>query len=154
MKRLSSGYNTSYGNTRPQPRSGPRPLDDVIPLQLLLQLPDKAAEFAAKLAPDDFIDPSSRAIFEKIKQGITDVNELLPHFDESGQAYITELSMRDDFEDPEKALEDCVKKLKENRRKRMLSEIQTKIKEAEKKKDHKLITKLQIEQHQLLKPGV
>jgi DNA primase len=152
-KRLSSGYNTSYGDTRPLPKPGPRPLDDVYTLQLLLQLPDKAAEFAAKLAPEDFIDPSSIEIFQKIKQGITDVNELLPHFDDTGKAYITELSMRDDIEDPEKALEDCVKKMKENKRKRMLSEIQTKIREAEKKKDFALIKKLQIEQ-QLLKPGV
>lgn len=153
-KRLSSGYNTAYSDNRPQPKPGPRPQDDVITLQLLLQLPDKAAEITAKLAPEDFIDPLSRGIFEKIKQGITDVNELLPHFDESGQAYITELSMRDDIEDSEKALEDCVKKLREKRRKRMLSEIQTKIIEAEKKKDHKLITKLQREHHKLSKPEV
>ena len=62
--------------------------------------------------------------------------------------------MRDDIEDAEKALEDCVRKMKENKRQRMLSEIQTKIREAEKKKDLELIKKLQIEQHQLLKPNV
>jgi len=151
-KRLSRGYNTAYGNTRPLPKPKPRPLDDVYTLQLLLQLPDKAAEFTSKLAPEDFIDPSSMEIFQKIKQGITDINELLPHFDDTGKAYITELSMRDDIEDPEKALEDCVKKMKENKRKRMLSEIQTKIRDAEKKQDHKLITKLFKEQ-ELLKPG-
>lgn len=82
------------------------------------------------------------------------MNEILPHFDESGKAYITELSMRDDIEDAEKALEDCVKKLKENMRKRMLSDIQMKIREAEKDKDVALIKKLQIEQHQLLKTVV
>jgi DNA primase len=153
-KRLSSGYNTAYSNTRPQPKPGPRPLDEVYMLQLLLQLPDKVVEFAAKLAPEDFIDPLSREIFQKIKQGFTDVNELLPHFDESGSAYITELFMRDNIDDTEKALEDCVKKLKKNRRKRMLSEIQTKIRDAEKQKDFALIKKLQIEQHQLLKPGL
>jgi DNA primase len=153
-KRLSSGYNTSYGNTRPQPKTVPRPLDEVITLQLLLQLPDKAAEFASKLVPEDFIDPLSRTIFQKIKQGISSMNEILPHFDESGKAYITELSMRDDIEDAEKALEDCVKKLKENMRKRMLSDIQMKIREAEKDKDVVLIKKLQIEQHQLLKTVV
>jgi DNA primase len=151
-KRLSSGYNSAHGNAVPQPRPGPRPLDDVITLQLLLQQPDKASEFAAKFAPEDFKDPLSREIFQKIKEGISDVNALLPHFDDIGKAYITELSMRDEIEDFEKAMEDCVKKMKENKRKRMLSEIQTKIRDAEKKKDFALIKKLQIEQ-QLLKPG-
>ena len=152
-KRLRGGYNAARSNERTHVRPGPRPLDEVITLQLLLQLPDKAAEFSAKLTSDDFIDPSSRGIFQKIKEGINDVNALLPHFDDLGKAYITELSMRDEIEDAEKALEDCLKKLKENRRKRMLSDIQTKIRDAEKKKDFALIKKLQIEQ-QLLKPGV
>ncbi len=153
-KRLRSGYNTVQNNEKSKTRPGPRPLDEVITLQLLLQLPDKAAEFAVKFTSDDFIDPLSMEIFQKIKEGISDVNALLPHFDEVGKAYITELSMRDEIEDAEKALEDCVKKLKENRRKRMLSDIQTKIRDAEKKKDLELIKKLQIEQHQLLKPNV
>ncbi len=153
-KRLRSGYHTAHTGNRPLPKPAPRPLDEVYMLQLLLQLPDKAVEFAARLAPEDFTDPESRAIFQKIEQGFTDINELLPHFDESGNAYITELSMRDNIEDAEKALEDCVNKLKKNRRKRMLSEIQTKIRDAEMQKDFALVKKLQIEQHQLLKPEV
>ncbi len=153
-KRLSRGYYTAQTTTGPRSKPGPRPLDEVITLQLLLQLPDKASAYAAKLASEDFMDLLSREIFNKIKEGITYVNELLPHFDESGKAYVTELSMRDDIEDAEKALEDCVKKLKDNSKKRMLSEIQTKIRDAEKKKDFVLIKKLQVEQQKLLKPGV
>jgi DNA primase len=144
-KRLSSGYHSVNRNMESRPKAGPRHLDEVITLQLLLQLPDKASESAARLAPEDFRDLLSREIFQKIKQGIASVNELLPHFDEPGKAYITELSMRDDIEDAERALEDCVKKLKENRRKRMLSEINSKIVEAERKKDQKLVTQLQKE---------
>jgi len=152
-RRLSSGYNTVHTGNISQSKPRPRPLDDVYTLQLLLQLPDKAAEFAAKLAPEDFIDPSSREIFLRIKQGITDINELLPHFDDAGKAFITELSMRDDIEDAEKALEDCVRKMKENKRKRMLSDIYAKIKEAEKKKDYALRDKL-LKEQQRLKPGM
>ncbi|UCH81785.1 MAG: DNA primase [Nitrospiraceae bacterium] len=150
-KRLSSGYHSVNRNMESRPKAGPRHLDEVITLQLLLQLPDKASESAARLVPEDFRDLLSREIFQKIKQGIASVNELLQHFDEPGKAYITELSMRDDIEDAERALEDCVKKLKENRRKRMLSEINSKIVEAERKKDQKLVTQLQKELQKIRK---
>ncbi len=153
-KRLSRGYNTAAGNSHSHPKPVPKLLDEVITLQLMLQLPDKAAGFASRLAPEDFTDPLSREIFQKISIGITGINDLLSNFDESGKAYITELTMRDDIEDAEKALEDCIRKLKENMRKRMLAEIQTKIREAEKQKDASLIKKLQMEQHQLLRPGM
>jgi DNA primase len=153
QQRSGSGYNNSPGNEGTRTKPGQRPLDEVITLQLLLQYPDRTGEFASMLGPEDFIDPLSRAVFEKIKQGTTDVNKLLPHFDEPGKAYITELSMREDIEDAEKALGDCVKKLKENRRKRMLAEIQAKIKEAEMNKDFDTVKKL-FEQQQLLKPGM
>jgi hypothetical protein len=69
------------------------------------------------------------------------------------KSFLTEIAMMDDIDEPEKALEDCTMRLRENRRKLRLHEIQGRIRDAEKKKDFELLRKLQSEQQDLLRQG-
>lgn len=130
-----------------------RPTDEVYILKLIMQSPEKAEKIYNVVSVEDFEDSVTRAIFEKIKGGLVDFNKLLLQCEEEEKNLLTEISFRADFEDPEKVLDDCLKRLKDKRRKRLLQEIQDQIKEAELKKDKDLLRKLQMKQHELLKFG-
>ncbi len=64
---------------------------------------------------------------------------------------MTRISLDDDLEDPEKILSDCIKRIKDNKRESLKQELQGKIREAESKKDFKLLKQLQTEFQNLLK---
>lgn len=134
--------------TRPQRR----PLDEEYILQLLIQLPEKSAEVCGILNPDDFKDEAIRNIMQKIRDGTTELNELISRSAGKEKAILTEISMREDFELPEKVLDDCIGRLQKNRRDLKLQELQKRIREAEGNQDFALLRELQAEQHRLLKP--
>ncbi len=66
------------------------------------------------------------------------------------QALLTEISLKDDIEQPEKALKDCLRMIKEKSRKLLIQKIQIQITEAEKKKDYNTLKKLQVEQLRII----
>ncbi len=149
IRQAGSGYKTAAGTqARPKPKS--RPLDEVYIIRMLLQLPGKAAEVSGILSDDDFRDETARGIFKKIREGAPDLNDLISRCEGEERDLLTRISLGEDFEEPEKVLSDCIKRLKDNKRRMLSQEIQNKIKEAELKKDFDLLRKLQQQQQELL----
>jgi DNA primase len=135
----------------PKPQSKSKPLDEVYIIKLLLQLPERAGEITDALSEEDFKDETTRAVFKKIKGGLKDFNELFSQCEGSEKDFLTEVSLKEDFENPEKALEDCIKRISGNKRKILLQELQSKIRDAEGNKDSNLLKTLQAEHHNLLR---
>lgn len=127
------------------------PLSEIYIIKLLMQLPERAREIFGFVSEEDFKDPVLRGIFKKMREGHTDINALLAHCEGSEKAFLTEVSLREDFEYPEKALEDCIVRVRGNKRKVLLQELQHKIRDAEAKKDFNLLKALQAQQQELLK---
>jgi DNA primase len=128
-----------------------RPLDETYVIKLLLQLPERAEEIFGLIQGEDFKDPLMRAIFMKMKEGTREFNELLSRCEGEEKDFLTSVSLREDIENPEKALEDCINRMRENRKKVLLQDLQKRIKEAESKKDLDLLKSLQAEQQKLLR---
>ncbi|MEW6599663.1 MAG: DNA primase [Nitrospirota bacterium] len=140
--------------TSAQPKPKVRPKNELYIIKLLLQRPERAAEACKEISTEDLKDPVARSIFSRIKEGTTDLNRLMSLCDSEGKNYLTGISLNEDienpeFEDPEKALNDCIKRIKDNKRKIVLQELQGRIKEAELKKDFALLKQLQMEQQKL-----
>jgi len=138
----------------PQPKPKARPKNELYIIKLLLQRPERAAEACKKISSEDLKDPVARSIFSRIKEGTTELNRLLSQCDGEEKNYLTGISLNEDlenpeFEDPEKALNDCIKRIQDNKRKILLQELQGRIKEAEQKKDFVLLKQLQIEQQKI-----
>jgi DNA primase len=148
-KRPQSGYREPWPNTEKKPAR--KPLDEAYIIQLLLQLPERVDEVCRVLTVEDFRDITTRRVFENISKGAKDLSTLLSQSDENEKNFLTGISVEHNFEDPEKVLDDCIRRLKDNRRKSLLRELQGKIKEAESKKDFVRLKKLQEEQYKLIK---
>jgi DNA primase len=145
------GFKKPQQKTQTRPRPGRRPLDELYIIKLLLQLPERADHMLKILSEDDFRDAALRTLLKKIKEVPTDLDGLLSKCEGEEKSIVTELSLLDDFEDTDKVFTDCIKRLKDNRRKELSQELNVRIKEAEKKKDFDLVKKLQKEHQKLLK---
>ncbi|RJQ13805.1 MAG: DNA primase [Nitrospiraceae bacterium] len=132
---------------KPGLRTKTRPSEEVSLIKLLLQLPETIGKVSGVISEGDFKDVATRTIFKKIMGGLTDFNELLSTCEGEEKDFLTEISLRDDFDNPEKGFDDCIKRITGNKRKRQLQELQGKIQEAESRKDFKLLKLLQA-QHQ------
>lgn len=151
-KQLQQGHSRSVPPAQPKPKA--RPKNELYIIKLLLQRPERAAEVCKKIASEDLNDPVARSIFIRIKEGTTEFNRLLSQCDSEEKNYLTAISLDEDlenpeFEDPEKAMNDCIKRIKDNKRKILLQELQGKIREAEQKKDFALLKQLQLEQQKI-----
>jgi len=135
----------------PKPQSKTKPSEEVSLIELLLQLPDRVGEITDTLSEDDFKHALTRSVFKKIKAGAADFNELLSQCEGEEKDFLTEISLKKDSENPEKALEDCLNRMRGNKRKILLQELQSKIREAETRKDFNLLKSLQTEHHNLLR---
>lgn len=120
-------------------------------IKMLLRMPEKTGEAAHMISEDDFQNAASRAVFQKIRSGVSDLHELLARAEGKEREFLTGISFDEDFENPEKVFDDCLKKIRENRRKTMLQDLQTRIKQAESRKDFTLLKSLQEEQQKLLR---
>ncbi len=151
-KQHQQGYDRTVPAAQPKPKAGHR--NELYIIKLLLQRPERAEEVSKKISPEDFKDPVARSIFSRIKEGTTELNQLLSQCDGGEKNYLTGISLNEDlenpeFEDPEKALNDCIKRIKDNKRKMLMQELQGKIKDAELKKNFALLKQLQIEQQKI-----
>jgi len=135
------------------PLSKSRPADEMYILKLMMQCPERLKEICSVLSAEDFEDTLTRIIFERIKEKGVDYERLLLECGDEERDLLTEILCMDDFENPERVLKDCLKRLREKTRKRLLQEIHQRIKEAEVKKDVELLKQLQLRQHELLKFG-
>ncbi|RJR20029.1 MAG: DNA primase [Nitrospiraceae bacterium] len=156
IKKQQQGHNRSAPSPQPKPKAKPK--NELYIIKLLLQRPERAAEVCVTITSEDFKDPVARSIFNRIKEGTTELKQLLSKCDGEERNYLTGLSLNEDlenpeFEDPEKAMNDCIKRMKVNERKMLLQELQGKIKEAEQKKDFALLKQLQIEQQKISRNG-
>jgi len=132
-------------------KPGRRPLDEVYIIQLLLQLPEKITEVCRDLSVEDFDDATTRSIFQKIKTGARDLHALLSASEGEEKNLLTKISVEAAFEDPHRVLSDCVKRLGEKKRKAMIKDLDRRIRDAETKKDAKLLTRLLTERNNLIR---
>ncbi len=142
INRPQSGYMKPSTGATPKPKR--KPLDEEYIIQLLFQVPEKVNEVCSALSTSDFKDATTRNIFNKLKEGVISFNELLAQCEGDEVNFLTGISARDDFENPEKVLEDCIKSL-------MKKQLDTEIKEAKSKKDSTLLTKLLAKRKNLIK---
>lgn len=151
-KQHKEGHNSSVPAVQSKPKISPK--NELYIIKLLLQRPDRAPEVCNEIVSEDFKDPVARSIFSRIKDGTTELNQLLSQCDGEEKNYLTGISLNEDlenpeFEDPVKAMNDCMKRIKVNKQKILLQELQGRIKEAEQKKDFALLKQLQIEQQKI-----
>ena len=138
-----------------------RPMDEVYLLQVLFQFPEKAGQIFEIITEQDLGDPVTKAVFKKMKveigssgDGLIHYDALVSECDETEKNFITELLSRDNLENPEKVLGDCVVRLKSKKHQTLLYELQHKIKKAElEKNDNLLRTLLEEKQRQLKLKG-
>jgi DNA primase len=128
-----------------------RPLDELYVLQLVLQMPEMTDNIFHDINEDDFGDPVARSIFIKMKGGLISYNALVSECDEPERNLLSDLYLRDGFEEPEKILQDCAKRLKSKKRQSLLQELQHKIRIAEREKNDSLLKTLLIEKQRQLK---
>ncbi|MEF9425643.1 MAG: DNA primase [Candidatus Mariimomonas ferrooxydans] len=145
-------------------RSRQKPMDEVYLLKLILQFPETAEKVLNTVSVEDFEDSVIRAVFEKIKirndshefvpnssrDGLIDFNALISECDEEEKNFLTELSFKDDLENPEKIFKDCLNRLKFKKRQVLLYELQYKITKAELEKNGSLLRTLLLEKQKVL----
>ncbi len=130
-----------------------KPLEEAYILKLLLQSPERSEDIFRSISPEDFEDYVTRSIFKKIKQVSTDPNRLLLECDEEEKRLLTRIMLMVDFDEPEKALRDCLKRIMSKRRRIMLEDIQLQIKDAELKGDSDRLRLLRMKVNELIKTG-
>ncbi len=151
LKKLTRAGKRDAPGIYSKPTVKERPLDETYIMKLLLQLPERAEEIFRLIQGEDFKDPLIRAIFIKMKEGVREFNELLSRCEGEEKDFLTSVSLGEDIENPEKALEDCINRIRGNKKKILLQDLQKRIKEAESKKDLDLLKSLQAEQQNLLR---
>jgi len=142
----------------------PRPMDEIYLLQLILQFPEKSYEIFDAVSEEDFEDPVTRALFKKMKNGLTDYNILITKCEEEERNLLTGLLFKSErlsgirtedseteLADPEKIFRDCLKRLKSKKRQILLYKLQDEIKSAELEKNDGLLKSLLQEKQKLLK---
>ncbi|MBI4842981.1 MAG: DNA primase [Nitrospirae bacterium] len=132
-------------------RKKPKPLDEMYIIKLLLQFPDKSGEIFASIKEDDFQDPAARSVLKKIRGGLTDFDKLILQCEEGEKWLLSDVIFKNDFEDPDKVLKDCLRCIKEKKHKLQLQELRDRIRDAELRKDDELLKKLLMRQDSLQK---
>lgn len=150
LKRMRRRSGRVVADSAPVESSRPRPLDEIYLLKLLLQIPERAEDILKLVSSEDFEDRITRSIFSKIKQGLIDTDKLLLECEEEEKRLLTRIMLMVDFEEPEKVLRDCLKRVVAKRRRAMLEDIQVQIKDAELKGDSDRLRSLQMKQSELL----
>lgn len=163
LKKIKGAFRTKggYTNIRKEVtgvRDSARHSHELYIILLLLRFlsselyqPEKAERILNSLSIEDFDDPIIKSIFKKIKEGPRDFASLILKCDDGEKNLLTGLSFKKiDFEEPDKALEDCLKRLRSKRRQALLHELQDRIKEAELRNNRELLRTLQLEQQRLL----
>lgn len=142
IKKPQSGYKKPSTGAAPKPKR--KPLDEEYIIQLLCQIPEKVNDVCGILSSSDFKDDITRSLFNKIKAGAVSFNELLAQCEGEEVNFLTGISTRDDFEEPERVLEDCIKSIRKK-------QLDTEIKAAKSQKDSALLTKLLAKRKDLIK---
>ncbi|MBI4824944.1 MAG: DNA primase [Nitrospirae bacterium] len=135
------------------PARKPKPLDEAYIIKLLLQFPEKADMVFGSITEDDFKDTVTASILKKIRKGLRDFDKLMLQCDDNEKELLSEIMLKAEFDDPDKVLRDCVAGIKEKKRRFLIQELRERIRDAEMKKDIKLLRELQMRQDSLQKSG-
>jgi DNA primase len=151
FQRVKNQVRGGLRNSPPRTQRGSKPSDlEIFIVKLILQLPERSKEIVSAFSREDFKSRAMGSIFQKLQEGTKDFNELLSFCDEEERALLTEVSFKDDFESPEKVLNDCIERAGRNRRELHVQEIDRKIREAESIKDIDSLNKLLVERQKLM----
>lgn len=152
LKRMSRSYRQKQRDEVETSRQQTRPIDEIYLLKLMIQYPEKTEYILNSISEEDFQDPVTKQIFKKIRDGLRGFNELLLQCEGEEKDLLTELLFKPDFENPEKALTDCVNRMKAKRRQALLQSLQHRIREAELRGDGVLLKSL-LEQYRSIRSG-
>ncbi|MEW6715369.1 MAG: DNA primase [Nitrospirota bacterium] len=152
-KRPAAVYNNKPESVVTEQRHKPKPQDEVFIIKLLLHLPDEIERVSAELSSDYFNDNTTMSIYKYITEGFRNFNDLMAQCkSDEEKDFLTRVSLREDLDNPQKQLNDCIARLRSRKRKIRLDELQIRIKDAELKKDNSLLRTL-LGEHKLLKSG-
>jgi DNA primase len=151
-------YVKSVQPEKPVDSNKPKPLDEMYIIKLILQSPEKADEVFKSITEDDFSDPVTGSVLKKIREGLTDFNKLTLKSNDVEKRLLSDIIFKKDFdeiglEDVDRVLNDCVRSIREKKRKLLIQDLSDRIKDAEKKKDSVLLKELQMKHYILEKSG-
>ncbi len=137
-----------------------RPKAEEILIHLMLKNKGIAGEIVDSLSPDDFVYPPFRIIVKAIEDSLKRFGEVLPERfishekDQEVLGLLSELSLKDmEYDDIRKAMEDCLLHINLREKEKRLSEIQSRIREAERKGQEEEILALISEKQRIVKNG-
>jgi len=159
LKRLKSPKKV-HGSGSMVQGSQIRPKAEEILIHIMLKEKDLAIEILNTLSIDDFTYPAFRTIAGAVENSIRRFDEVIPErilgpdHDQEVSNILSELSIKEmEYEDVRKAMEDCLIHINRIKKKRMLSELQQRIKEAEMRGEEVEILALLSEKQRLAKAG-
>ncbi|HLB25758.1 MAG TPA: DNA primase [Nitrospirota bacterium] len=144
------GRTPSFTGPRIKPAASMNKIEEGL-LSVMLSDPELAVKARGELSTDDFAEPALRRLAEKVfalaaKDGEVKLPKLLDALaDEDERRLALSLSVRELPDDAGGFTEGAVKRLVEGRRTRRGAELMALIRQAEEKKDHELLNKLQKE---------
>lgn len=158
LQKLKKKPGRPVEKARPVLRKESKPLDEMYIIKLLLHFPEKAETVFGSINEEDFNDPVTVSVLKKIREGLTDFNKLILQCSDVEKEFLSDIIFKadvkdPDYGDPDKILNDCVKRIREKKRKLLIQDLSDKIKEAEKKKDSVLLKELQMKHYNLEKSG-
>jgi DNA primase len=137
-----------------------RPKAEEILIHLMLKDKDLASEILDTLSPEDFTYTPFRIIVRAVRESLEKFKEVIPERlisnenDQEALSLLSELSLKEfEYEDLKKVMEDCFFQINLSEREKRLSEIQTRIREAERRGEEENVLALLSEKQRLAKSG-
>lgn len=137
-----------------------RPKAEELLIHLMLKDKDIASEILDTLSPEDFTYIPFRIIVRAVRESLEKFKEVIPERlisnenDQEALSLLSELSLKEfEYEDLRKVMEDCLFRINLSEREKRLSEIQTRIKEAELRGEEENVLALLSEKQRLAKSG-
>ncbi len=156
LQKLQKNPGRPVEKTAPLPKKKSRPLDEMYIIKLVIQFPEKAEAVFKAIDEDDFTDSDMKLILKKMREGLTDFNQLTLQCSGDEKHLLNDIIFMTEFNDPDfndsdKVIKDCIVRVKEKKHTLLIDELKHKIKDAELKKDDVLLKKLLIRQNELVR---
>lgn len=156
--RKIKGPKKKYQTPESRLKTQDRPKAEEILIHLMLKNKGIAEEVLDSLSPEDFTYPQFRVIVRAIEDSLERFGKVAPERfispekDQEVFGILSELSLKEaEYEDIRKVMEDCLLHINLREKKRKLSEIQSRINEAERKGQEEEILALISEKQRLIK---
>ncbi len=129
LKRIKVPQNTATKRMSLVPKKS-RPKHEELILKIILNDIGFLNKVSQLISEEDFNDPLLKELYKKLCS-LKEINHVIKEATDEERALITELSMAESQEEPEKAVTDCIKRINDRRFKQVLEELQKKIRTAE-----------------------